>query len=82
MAETCAFNADIQQPTSLIIDIFYSNIEFNPRELISNAFDVPGEIRYKSITGPEKIEAQPNFFIKIIPDEPTPPSPLRTLALA
>jgi len=38
--------------------------------------------RYKPITGPEEIEAQPNFGIKIIPDEPTPLSLLRTLALA
>ena len=82
MAETFAFDADIQQLTSLIINAFYSNIEFNLRELISNASDVPDKIRCESITGPGKIEAQPNFFIKIIPDEPTPPSPLRTLALA
>ena len=27
------------------------------------------KIRYESITDPEKIEAQPNFFIKIIPDK-------------
>ena len=82
MAETCAFDADIQQLTSLIIDTFYSNIELNLRELISNASDVPDKIRYESITGPEKIKAQPNCFFKIIPDEPTPPSPMRTLALA
>merc|ERR1712187_818531 len=27
------------------------------------------KIRYESITDPEKIESQPNFFIKIIPDK-------------
>merc|ERR1711994_644353 len=27
------------------------------------------KIRYESITDPDKIEAQPNFFIKIIPDK-------------
>merc|ERR1712187_926206 len=27
------------------------------------------KIRYESITDPEKIEAQPNFFIKIVPDK-------------
>merc|ERR1712176_77021 len=31
--------------------------------------DALDKIRYESITDPEKIEAQPNFFIKIIPDK-------------
>ena len=53
----------------MIIDTFYFNIEFNFRGLIFNAFNVPDKIRYEFITGSENIEAQPNFFFKIISDE-------------
>ena len=67
--ETWDFDADSQQPTSVSIDTFYSNIEFNCQELVFDASDVPDKIRYKFTTGSEKIDASTNFFFKIISDE-------------